>query len=172
MSMQVCHSSRRSVLWHPVHTLMHQLLQLPHSNCLMPLEGQDISPKPQEGVSPDRETHILAALTDYRPGSQSLQKVTTTHSLPYSTLCHHVQGCKTRSDGHSSQKLLSQVQEDILVSWCEYQASMAEHLMHTTLQEHVRLLSSKVCSNIWVRRFLCRHATTIIAAKAQGLDPK
>ena len=154
------------MLRHPIHTLMRQLLQLPHSNCLMPLEGQDISPKPQEGVSSDRETHILAVLTDYRSGSQSLQKFTTAHSLPYSTLHHHVQGCKTHSDGYSSQKLLSQVQEDVLVSWCEYQASMAEPLICTTLQEHIRLLSSKVPSDIWVRHFLCRHATTIIAAKA------
>ena len=49
---------------------------------------------------------------------------------------------------------------------------MGTPLMHTTLREHVRLLSSIVPSDIWVRRFLCRHATTIIAAKAQGLDPK
>ena len=115
---------------------------------------------------------MLAALTDYRSGSWSLRKVATAHSLPYSTLRHCVQGCKTCSDGHSSQKLLSQVQEDVLVSWCEYQASMAKPLMCTTLREHVRLLSSIVPSDIWVRCFLCRHATTIIAAKARGLDPK
>ena len=108
---------------------------------------------------------VLAVLTDYRSGSQSLWKVATTHSLPYSTLHHHVQGCKTCSNGHSSQKLVSQAQEDVLVFWYEYQASMAEPLMHTTFQEHVRLLSSKVPSDVWVRHFLSRHATTIIAVK-------
>ena len=94
----------------------------------MPLEGQDISPKPQEGVSLDRKTHILAVLTDYRSSSQPLQKVTTAHSLPYLTLHNHIQGCKTHSNSYSSQKLVSQAQENILISWCEYQASMTESL--------------------------------------------
>jgi hypothetical protein len=63
-------------------------------------------------------------------------------------------------------------EEVVIVVWCQNQVSMAKPHTCNSLHKHIKVLTGKVASEIWVKWFLLRHQDKISAAKVHGLNPK
>jgi hypothetical protein len=89
------------------------------------------------------------------------------------TLSDRVSGLhESRVKGHSKgQQLLSTVQEDVLIDWCELSSAGATPIGPKTLRAHAFAISGKHPGKHWHERFAKRHPTLKLS-KPTSLDLK
>ena len=81
--------------------------------------------------SQDTEARLSDALQALRSGtSPSLRQATRDHQVSYATLWNRAHGINNRSTAHEHEQLLSNVQQKVLIEWCEYHAHMSIPLTH------------------------------------------
>lgn len=73
---------------------------------------------------------------------------------------------KDVATAHLPLKLLSNVQEEVLVSWCIHLS-----LDRDTIGAYVYALCKKYPSGSWVERFLRRHRDLLVPRSTSGNDP-
>jgi hypothetical protein len=74
------------------------------------------------------------------------------------------------SQAHHHQQLLSKVEEDVLIDWCEYLSARGTPLNRKTIGRRVHGISGVFPGKAWIDRFLDRHPT-LKNVRATGLDP-
>ena len=118
------------------------------------------------------ESCLQDAVQQYWSGSTSLRRMAAKCHVPYMTLRNRVQGISNRREAHEHQQLLDNMQERVLVDWCEYHARMAIPLSRVQVAEKASKLTGRVPGKHWVERFLKKHESLLHSAKGHGLDPK
>ena len=121
--------------------------------------------------SQDIQLHL--AVEALRSGaSQSMHKTARDYRVPYTTLWNCVHGIGSRRKGHKHEQLLDDVQQQVLVEWCKYHATMAIPLTRVHVAQKASELAGWTPGKNWVDWFLKKHNHSLHSAKGHGLDPK
>lgn len=119
------------------------------------------------------EQRLQDAVQRYQSGtSLSIRQVALDCHVPYATLHNRVHGIRNRRESHQHQQLLDNVQERVLVDWCEYHARMAIPLSRVQVAGKAAELAGRVPGKHWVERFLKKYDNLLGSSKGHGLDPK
>jgi hypothetical protein len=92
--------------------------------------------------------------------------------VPYTTLRERfIKQLRSKRSSHTSQQLLTEVEEFVLVEWLEYLADQGLPVTQASLLDLVHKVCGKRPNQKWIYRFLERHKS-VTAGKPSGLDPK
>lgn len=84
---------------------------------------------------------------------------------------NRLKGVRTKDKAHTKHQLLTPMQEEALVDWCQQNSSSATPLHFTNLCARALQVCGKHPGKNWPRRFLKRHPC-LVSVKPRGLDPK
>ena len=119
------------------------------------------------------EETLQQALREIKDGTLDRKGALEKYGIPYTTITGRLKGRQQRRAAHTSQQVLSSIQEVVLCSWVELYSLQGRPIGITQIRHIARDITGakKPPHRDWVRRFLERHPELTVG-KPSGLDPK
>ena len=119
------------------------------------------------------EETLQQALREIEGRTLDRKGVLGKYGIPYTTITSRLKGRQQRWAAHTSQQVLSSIQEEVLCSWVKLYSLQGRPIGITQIRHIVQDITGvkKPPHRDWVRRFLKRHPELTVG-KPSGLDPK
>ena len=135
-----------------------------------PSASQSASDSDKSIVSQDLESHLQDVVQARRSGAITLMhQAAKDHCVTYGTLRNCMLGGGDRHQGHEHEQLLSDMQQMVLIDWCQYHSRMALPLTCIQVPQKVTELAGSTPGKNWISRFLKKNADMLYSGKWLGL---
>ena len=119
------------------------------------------------------EETLQQALHEIKNGMLDRKRAVKKYGILYTTIVGRLRGRQERCAAHTSQQVLSSIQEEVLCSWVEFYFAQGCPVgisqIHIIAQDIAGATKPPHCD--WVCHFL-KHHPELVMGKPSGLDPK